>query len=549
MAAGRNVRWATFFCAAMLAAGCDAPRQPPAPVPKVDLSAYEPSIRTGLAAAHAAFDRVAAGKPSDAELAAAYGELAMMYHAQDIIGPAEVAYMNAGALAPRDARWPYLLAQLHADASRMPQAIKWFGVALKIDPKHPAALIALGQAHQQTGDFVAARTMFERARADPEARAAAAAGLGKVALAQQRYADAVKELEEALRLAPRATRLYQALGAAYRGLGDGAKAEQSLARFDVSGVDPGAPDPAADALADRVLASKALLRRGQRAGKAGRFDLAVDAFRAAFAADPGNAEALANLGISLANLGQTKEAQAHLERALAMDDSNTLAHFSLAVIYDRQGFDQRAMAQYEQALRLDPENLQARAYLADARMRAGAARQAAELYRTALARAPESSRMQMSLAMALVKAGDFRAAKEILQQAAAAHPDDREVKNALARVLLTAPDKAVRAGREGFEMAKALFERTRSPDVGQTYAMGFAATGNFEEAVKLQQETIIAYERSGAPVDKAFLERNLEHYRKQQPAPAGWAASDPRLNPRSPATQLHGPAPAPRTGS
>ena len=45
-------------------------------------------------------------------------------------------------------------------------------------------------------------------------------------------------------------------------------------------------------------------------------------------------------------------------------------------------------------------------------------------------------------------------------------------------------------------MAKALFEATRSPEVGITYAMEFAQTGNFDEAVKLQQETIIAFERA-----------------------------------------------------
>jgi len=42
-------------------------------------------------------------------------------------------------------------------------------------------------------------------------------------------------------------------------------------------------------------------------GKAGRFDLAELEFRAAVEADPTNADAIANLGISLANLGRVDE--------------------------------------------------------------------------------------------------------------------------------------------------------------------------------------------------------------------------------------------------
>ena len=520
------------------ASACSPPKPDVAPLPKVDLAAYEPSVRNGLESAQAAFERVADSKPTNAVLGAAYGELAMMYHAQDILAPAEVAYRNAHALAPRELRWPYLLAQLYADSSRLPEAIKWFELVLTLDRDHAPTLVALGQAYQQTGDLASARKMFERASFIADAKAAAAAGLGKIALAQQQYAEAVKQYEEALRLFPRATRLYQPLAAAYRGLNQPAKAEQSAAQFDIGGVDPAPPDPAADELADRVLASRVLLRRGQRAGKAGRFDLAAQAFRAAFAADPQNAEALANLGISLANLGQTQDAQKALERALAMDDSNALAHLSLAIVYDRQGLDDLAMAQYERTLKLEPANLGARVYLADAKMRTSAPRAAADLYRRALEQSPDSSRVQLSLAMAYVKAGDFRAARKALEAAQGAKSDDHELTNALARVLLTAPDKAVRSEKTGFDMAKALFEQTRSPDVGQTYAMGFAATGNFDEAIKLQQETIIAYQRSGTPVDKSFLQRNLEFYKQHKVATAGWAVSDLRMNPRTPATQL-----------
>ena len=91
------------------------------------------------------------------------------------------------------------------------------------------------------------------------------------------------------------------------------------------------------------------------------------------------------------------------------------------------------------------------------------------------------------------------------------------------------------AGKEALKMAKALFEATRSLTVGQTYAMAFAETGNFAEAVKLHQQTIIGYQRSGSPVDQAFLQRNLRLYEQGKAAREGWSAADTVFQPRSPA--------------
>jgi hypothetical protein len=65
--------------------------------------------------------------------------------------------------------------------------------------------------------------------------------------------------------------------------------------------------------------------------------------------------------------------------------------------------------------------------------------------------------------------------------------------------------------------------------------MALAETGNFEEAIKLQRETIIAVERSGAAIPKSFLERNLALYQLRRPTREGWPGDDPSFQPRSPA--------------
>ncbi len=523
------------FIVLLLAAACTQPPPELLSMPATDMSTLEPAVRTRISAAHADFERRAQRGPAAAELADAYGELGMIYHAQDLTAPAEVAYINAHRLAPRDKRWPYLLAHLYADASKLPQAMKTFETVLAIDDKDVPTQIYLGQLYFQNGELDKAQALFERALADKDARAAALSGLGKVALAQGQYRQAVERLEEALKLWPNASRLRQPLAMAYRGLGDSAKAQANLARHVPNGAEPGLSDPTVDLMSSKVVVSRVLLRRGQRYGKEGRFDLAEKEFRAAVASDPTNAEALANLGISLANLGRTEEAQARLIESLALDDTSALAHFSLAVVYDRQDLEAAAIEQYFATIQRDPGNVQALVYLADARMRSGSAAEAARFYRQALDKSADSPRIAISLAMALIRAGRHAEARKVLETAYSKQPRNAEIINALARLLATAPQASVRDGPRALKMAKSLFEATRSLTVGQTYAMAFAETGNFEEAVKLHKETIIGYQRSGSPVDQAFLQRNLRLYEQGKPAREGWSAGDAAFQPRSPA--------------
>jgi tetratricopeptide (TPR) repeat protein len=537
-------RWAGIGLAVALMSACPQPRPEIRPLPAVDTTDLEPSVRSALSRARAQFDRVAEGHPKATELGNAYGELAMTYQAQSLVPPAEAAYANARALAPGDKRWPYLLGHLYNDASRVPEAISAFEAALAIDGSDGPILLSLAEAYLQHGDFDQAKAMYTRLESNRDARAAAVAGLGKVALATHQYKMAATYLEDALKLSPGATRLHQPLAMAYRELGDRTKAEQNLRQFDPGGMEPGIVDPMAEALDEKVAASRTLVRRGQRFGRAGRFDLAEPAFQAAVEADPNNADAIANLGISLANLGRLDEAQRRLAQSLSMDDRNALAHFSLGVVLDRQGRDQPAMDQYRQTLDRDPANLQALVYLADAKMRAGLADEAAALYRQALEQSTDSPRMRMSLAMANVKGGHYDQARTILEVGLRAHPGNPEFTNSLARILATAAQPGVRDGPRALQLAKALFDSTHDADVGQTYAMALAETGAFDQAVVLQRETIIVFEHTGGEARRPFLQKNLARYEQRQPAREGWAADDPMFQPRSPAARLAKGAPA-----
>jgi tetratricopeptide (TPR) repeat protein len=528
---------ATLFTIALLLGACSDPQVAVVAVPAPDVSTLAPSVRNRVSAARTEFDRVAAGKPRNVALGNAYGDLGMTYHAQDMVGAAEAAYRNARALAPRDKRWPYLLAHLYADASRLPEAIVEFEAVLAIDAADTPAQVYLGQLLVQQGELERARTLFDQAMAKPEARAAAHTGLGKVALAQQKYAEAAGHLEKALQLSPGSSRLRQPLAAAYRGQGDAAKAEQALRGYSPAGLEPGLPDAVVDQLADKVASPHVLISRGKRLGQQGRFDLAEPAFRVAVEGDAKNAEALANLGISLANLNRDAEARKYLEQAVAIDPDDVAAHFSLAVVHERLRNESLAVPQYEAALAKDPAHLQALAQLADLHLRSGRAADAAQLYRRASARDPASPRFLFSHAMASVKAGrhaDARASLETLTQ----RDKDPVYRNALAKVLATAPEAAVRDGRRALAIAGGLFNETeRNADVAQTLAMALAESAQFDEAVKMQEGALATFRQSGPAWLVPLLERNLALYRQKKPTREGWAAEDPVFQPRSPAVR------------
>lgn len=535
----RLTRCGMAVALAVMVGACGEAKRELGPVPVPDTTTFEPGVRTRLSNARAEFDRVAASHPSDEQLGNAYGALAMTYHAQAVNEPAAAAYVNAHALAPHDKRWSYLLGQLYADSSRIPEAIAAFQAALDIDPNDAVTQIFLGRLYLKQGFPDKARPLFEKAQAKDEARAAALTGLGKVALAQSRYREAADHFEGALKLAPAAARLRQPLALAYRGLGETAKAEENLKRYDADGLEPGVADPVLAELNSKAAAYRALLARAQSAARAGRLDVAEQAFHEAVEDDPRNAEAVANLGITLANMGRLDEAQQRLKQAVSLNDSNATVHLSLGMVFDRQGLDQLAIDEYTAASIRDPDDLQARVYRADAKMRIGHPDEAAQLYREALEKSPDSTRMQLSLAMALVKARRFGEARSILEAALKAQPANPDITNSLARLLATAPKDSVRDGGRALQMAKALYGSTdRNPIVGQTYAMALAETGDFDGAVRLQRDTLAALQRMGAATADPFITKNLALYQRRQSSREGWSADDPIFQPRSPAARL-----------
>ncbi len=526
--------WAAGLLLVALLAACE--RRPDLmPVPAPNVAGFEKSVQAALTQAQQQLAKAQSGRASNAELAQAFGDLAMTYHAHQLAPASQAAYRNAQLLAPKDPRWPYLLGHAHQDAAQPEQAIPAFEAALALNPTDRAMLHSLGKAALQRGELDKAQAAFEKLLDARDSRAAALAGLGMIALARNDARAAAGHLEEALQLAPGAARLRQPLASAWRAAGERDKAEAALRGFSPDAPDPGVPDPLARALADKAATSRALVQRGQRYGSQGKYELAAQAFEAAAQSQPNDAATLANWGISLANLARLEPAEQALRRSLAIDAINPVAQFSLAVVIDRQGRDADARALYTAILERDPRHQQARLYLADASLRSGDAETAIRVYSEALAQ-QASPRTRLSLAFAQIKVARYGQAKALLEQGLAVDPRDIGMTNALVRLLAAAPDPTVRDGSRARQLGRELFAATQSAEVGESYAMALAETGEFELALTLQRQALDAWEKAQQrPHAKDLAQRNLALYREHKPAREPWAPQDVVFLPRSPA--------------
>jgi Flp pilus assembly protein TadD len=59
--------------------------------------------------------------------------------------------------------------------------------------------------------------------------------------------------------------------------------------------------------------------------------------------DPGYAEAHSNLGVALAQMGETREAMEHFEQALRIKPDYAQVHYNLAIILEQAGRPQDAI--------------------------------------------------------------------------------------------------------------------------------------------------------------------------------------------------------------
>jgi len=198
-------------------------------------------------------------------------------------------------------------------------AVYWF----LLDRDQNRALQKAGEAIEKH-DFETAIALFDKVLQLhlPAARAAwAYSGRGRAETESGRYADAIRDFSEALRLYPRGKDAYWSRGYAYQLNGDLDKALSDYAEY-----------LSYDENAGRVYFNRGLIYLQRK-----EWAKAVDDFSESIRCEPQNSNAYFDRGSALAELGQLDGALASLDAAISMNPTFAEAYQIRATVHRKRG--------------------------------------------------------------------------------------------------------------------------------------------------------------------------------------------------------------------
>jgi tetratricopeptide (TPR) repeat protein len=383
-----------FVLAAGLIFSVACSRQNVPPLPAITTTEFQPAVRQAVDEAY----RQAKAKPDDA---AAVGRLGMVLHAHNQLISARGCYRRASALEPGVFDWHYYLGvasdgQAAVDALREALRIRdylaarirlgdallaigdsagaakvlggvehpaglfgygratndprYYERAMKQFPQFGAAIFAMAQHYQRTGETAEAQTLLAAYAKyknvappldDPLMNAVRALNRGANELlrraanleSQGQLQSAVDLHLEALEGDPKNAQVHVNLISLYGRLGDAGKAEHHFR----------------EAVAANPKSDEAYYNFGVLCYEGGRRADAEGAFREALNRNPANAQAHNNLGSLLQEKGDISGAAAHFQRAVELQPDLRIARFHLGRIYANQGKYTEAIAQLERA--------------------------------------------------------------------------------------------------------------------------------------------------------------------------------------------------------
>jgi len=194
-----------------------ASKQSLIPVPSPNLNGMEKIVQEQIRAAESKLTAsLQKSGATTVDLSQAYGEMGKLYQAYDLKDAALACYLNAERLNPGNFAWQYYLGYLYQMKGDLEQSVVYFTNALKIQPHDQATLLRSAQTELDLNRRELAKILFQQALTLDSSCAAGMAGLGKIALSERRYADAVKHFNRALALQPHASGIEYQLALAYR---------------------------------------------------------------------------------------------------------------------------------------------------------------------------------------------------------------------------------------------------------------------------------------------------------------------------------------------
>lgn len=397
-------RATTHLLLAMLMASSALAQDRIPPLPRLSPESYPPAARSAIERVY----RDAVAHPAEAE---AVGSLARMLQAWELWDAAHQAYTRAEALAPRTLAWPYLDAVVLQRLARHADAAAQLTRAVASSPGYLPARVKLAEATFEAGAIDRSEALFEELTREPLAEPAAQFGLGRIAAARGRHAEAVQHLERAIALFPEFGAAHYVLARSYRALGRTEDAERALERHARYGTRwPGLDDPILAAVAKLRDDPRAELQRGIKLAEAGDITGAIAAHEDALTRDPALAQAHENLITLYGRARNWAKAEEHYKALIAIRPNADEAHYNYGVLLGMQERWDEAAEAYRKAIAANPLHARAHNNLGQILEREHKIDDAAAQYRQAVQAQPTFRLARFNLGRMLLASGKLQEA-------------------------------------------------------------------------------------------------------------------------------------------
>ena len=344
-------RWPWWLAAGLLIAALLGTRQiwrataPPPPV--VNTTGFDPAIAAAIAQAREAV----LSSPRSAE---ARGRMGMVLFAHEVRAEARECFTQASALAPREPRWPYYLglAQLvdnpRAAATNLDRAVQLFPEGETVPRlKLADTLLDLGRLDE-------AEAHYRRVHQRDTNSAPAGLGLGKLANAQGRAADAATFLDAAKDNPSTRKSAHRLLLNVNQRLGRTNEAGQAARLLAELPEDVPQPDPFYAEVEQLKTGEKAWVDLADEWIKTGRVMDAAPLLEKTVQNYPKSDRAMFFLGRARLRLGDATGAEAVLARAVELAPDSVEAQMQLGVLRLTRGRTKSAMPCFRAAIRAKP---------------------------------------------------------------------------------------------------------------------------------------------------------------------------------------------------
>lgn len=444
----------------------------------------------------------------------------------------------------RDKRFDFFSKPEQPSADDWRAAVKDVELALQIGSLQSAAQLTMARLQMlPRGDREAARHALDEAiRLASEEVETKVEALRLRAGLQDDLEDGIKDLSEALELAPGVVELLRSRGEAYLRRN---KAEQALADFDAA-IARARNDMALEF--DRATALEALKRyreardsytrlaemtpgeassslllyRARVSSMAGDHILAIEDANRVLEADPDQAYALLLRANSFVQLGRFSEALPDADRAIALQPDSAYGIWLWATIVAKTGRSNSSIKALRQQVAVNADDSVAWLQLAQLYAGQRLLTKALDAYSVVIELGQHRGFAYQQRGDIYLKAGLRKEAIGDYDDALAFDPNNSGGLNNLAWVLATAPEDELRDGKRALELALKACELTQHQQahVLSTLAAAYAECGDFESARTWSQKSLELADDS----IKESCRRELASYENEQP----WREDQPQ---------------------